>query len=55
MYYNLTRIDILLWENLSRFNFDLDMLKNTVSLDDCRVLFGGMSVFHYFSGSTDEI
>lgn len=48
-------MDITLWENLSRFHFDLNHIKRAIKLEDFSTIFNGMSLFHYFSGRPEVI
>ena len=53
LYYDLSRIDILLWKNISELGEDLEMIKASVSIDSFNLVFDSISLFHYFAARTD--
>ena len=53
IYYDLSRMDILLWKNIKELGEDLEMIKTSVSLDSFNLVFDSISLFHYFARRTD--
>ena len=53
IFYDLSRMDILLWKNICELGEDLEMIKNSVSLDNFNLVFDSISLFHYFAARTD--
>ena len=55
MYYDLSRMDILLWKNISELGEDKNMIAHSVSLDSFNLLFDSISLFHYFAPRADVL
>ena len=49
MYYTLSRMDIMLWKNITENGATRSIISQSVELDDFNVTFGGTSLFHYFA------
>lgn len=46
-------MDILLWYSLNQNDDEIDLVKQSVTLDDFNVCFGGTSLFHHFANRDD--
>lgn len=55
LYYDLSKIDILLWKNLCELGEKPAMIETSASLDNMNLCFNGVSLFHYFAPYADTI
>ena len=55
LFYSLSRMDILLWQNLNMMGETLDLIKRTTTLDSFNLCFSGISLFHYFASNSNVI
>lgn len=53
LYYDLSRMDILLWKNIAELGNDLALINQSVSLNSFNLVFDSISLFHYFAPRAD--
>jgi len=53
LYYDLSRMDILLWKNIAELGEDLGMINQSVNLNSFNLVFDSISLFHYFAPRAD--
>ena len=49
MYYNLTRIDILLWRDIHEAGESKEIIESSCYLMDFNLVFDSCTLFHYFA------
>ena len=55
MFYDLSKIDILLWKNLCDLNENPHIVEKSCTLEQFNLCFHGASLFHYFAASSEII
>lgn len=55
LYYDLSKIDILLWKNLCELGEDPELISDSSTLDNLNLCFDGVSLFHYFAPYSEII
>lgn len=55
LYYPLSRMDILLWQNINVLGESKDVIRQTCTLQQMNLVFDGISLFHYFADNAEVI
>jgi hypothetical protein len=55
LYYSLSRIDLLLWQNVNVLGEKPELIQRTCSLNQMNLVIDGISLFHYFADNSSLI
>ena len=55
IYYNHSRIDVVLWKDIQQNGETKEIIKDSVRLMDFNLIFDSYSMFHYFADKPDII
>ena len=55
LYYDLSKIDILLWKNIHDLGGSPELISESCKLDNFNLCFSGVSLFHYFAAQSEII
>jgi hypothetical protein len=55
LFYPLSRIDLLLWTNISHLGEDADLIHQSCTVGNCNIVIDGVSLLHHFADDSDLI
>ena len=55
LYYPLSRMDIMLWQNINVLGEKPELIQKTCTLRQCNLVIDGTTLFHYFADNSNLI
>ena len=55
LYYPLSRMDLLLWQNINVLGERGDLIQQTCTIQQFNLVIDGISLFHYFADNSEII